>query len=81
VSVVVADLDEDAAACQQISSYGEAGAEVLQVRVDAELPRVSKRADLFGLARRVLDLPVLYVSFARRDLPLDPNLIPYGGSK
>ena len=42
--------------------------------MDAEFPGVAERTDLLGLARRVLDLPVLHVALARRDLPVRPEL-------
>src|SRR5438067_548484 len=42
--------------------------------MDPELPRVAERADLFGLARRVLHLSIFHVALPRRHLPVRSEL-------
>ena len=49
-------------------------AQVRQVGVDAELPGVAEGLDLLGLTGDVLDLAVLHVALAGRDLPVGAEL-------
>ena len=42
--------------------------------MNAELPCVAERADLFGLARRVLHLSIFHVALPRRHLPVRSEL-------
>jgi hypothetical protein len=81
VDVLVADLDEAAAALgEQVPRHDEAVAEVGEVGVDAEFPGVAEGLDLLDLAAGVFELAVLHVALAGETCQFDPNLMPYGGS-
>ena len=71
MNILIADLDEDAAAFgEEVARDCEAVAEVGEVGMDAEFPGVAEGADLFGLARGILGLAVLHVALAGADLPV-----------
>ncbi len=73
--VLVADLDEDAAALsEQVAGGGEAVAQVAQVAVDAQLPGVAERLDLLRLPGQILGLGVLHVALAGAHLPVAAEL-------
>ena len=73
--VLVADLDEDAAALgQQLAGDGQAVTQVAQVGMDAELPGVAEGLDLLRLAGGILRLAVLDVPLAGADLPVGAEL-------
>ena len=69
--VLVANLHEHAARLrQQFSRHGQPVAQVGEVRVDAQLPRITKRPHLLRLACGILRLAVLHIALARADLPV-----------
>lgn len=55
--------------------------EVQQVQVDAPLPSIAECSDLFWLASDLSRLAIFHVALSCRYLQVDPNLMPYGGSK
>ena len=69
--VLIPNLHKDAPRLsKQVAGYYQPAAEIGEVRMDAELPRVSKRPHLFGLASGILGLAILYISLAGAYLPV-----------
>ena len=75
VDVLVADLDEAAAGFgEEVPRCEQPVAEVAEVGVDAQLPRVAEGLDLLDLAAGVFDLAVLHVALAGGHLPVGAEL-------
>src|SRR5438105_4549024 len=71
MDVLVADLDEDAAAVvQQIPRDDKPIAQVRQVGVDSQLPRVAKGPDYLRFLRYIGSRPVPNVAPRGRRLPV-----------
>ncbi len=82
MSVFVPDLHKNATRLsEQSRANDEAVAKITEIRMNPKLPRVAKCFDLFRLSRSVLNLSVFDVALGGPNLPFEPNLIPYGGSK
>src|SRR6266566_7097710 len=77
--VLFTNLNEDrSAGSEQIASDDEPVAEISQVRVDSELPRISEGLDLLDLPSRVLQFAVGDVSISNRGLPIRLKFDPVG---
>src|SRR4051794_1283493 len=71
MDVLIADLDETRPRLrQEFARCGKAIAQVAQIRVDAQLPGVSKRPDLLRFPRHIVDPPVLDLSASSCSLPV-----------
>jgi len=75
VQVFVADLHEHASArMEQFASEQQAIAEIRQVRVQSEFPRVPVGLDHLGLTRQVRVVVVLHIAFADERLEIRAEL-------
>ena len=73
--IFIPDLHEHAARLgQQFAGGRQPLAQVGQVRVNPQLPRVAEGPNLLGLAGGVLGLAVLHVALAGADLPVGAEL-------
>ncbi len=73
--VFVADLDEAGAGLgEQVPRHQQSVAQIRQIRVDAQFPRVPKSLDLLGFSRGVFELAVLDVALAGGHLPVGSEL-------
>ena len=73
--IFVANLHEDGARLgEQFAGGHQPVTKVRQVRMDAQLPRVAERLDLFRLSDEVVGLAVLHVSLACGHLPVRAEL-------
>jgi len=69
MNVLVADLNEDATGLgKKFATKQKAIAEIGEVRVNPQLPRIPKRLDHFGLLRQVRIAAVLHVALADEGL-------------
>src|SRR2546427_22745 len=72
--VLVADLDKDRSSfCEEIESHGEPVAQVSEIRMDAQLPGITKSANLLWLPGGICGLAVLYIPLPRAHLPVRPE--------
>ena len=69
MDVLIADLYEDASALgEQLASDREPISQIAEIAVDAVLPGVAERPDLFRLASDLVELPVADLAVLRRHL-------------